>query len=183
MKKFFNRSGKKKEFELFGYDFLIDADLRTWLLEVNNNPYLGVPNNFIKELLPTMVDELMEIVLDPLFPPENYSPVEEKRFELIYREQALFRLNPIRMTTNLSENKYNVPERKTSTSKHKTGAAEKIGHKSELYNVGKEDKSLKPVYSTPSETLKYLLDNYCFNDLDPFMVPVNLILSSASLGD
>jgi hypothetical protein len=38
---------------------LIDEDYRTWLLEVNNNPYLGVPNNFIKELLPLMVDEMM----------------------------------------------------------------------------------------------------------------------------
>jgi len=39
-------------FELFGYDFLIDEDLRPWLLEVNTNPYLGVANDFIKDLLP-----------------------------------------------------------------------------------------------------------------------------------
>ena len=49
--------------------------------------------------------------------------------------------------------------------------------------MGKEEKQLKPVYSTPSETLKYLLDTYCFNDLEPFMVPVTLILSSNSLQD
>ena len=42
---------------------------------------------------------------------------------------------------------------------------------------------MKPIYSTPSETLKYLLDNYCFSDLDPFMTPVNLILSSPSLSE
>jgi hypothetical protein len=54
---------------------LVDEDFRTWLLEVNNNPYLGVPNNFIKVMLPQMVDEMMEIVLDPLFPPENYTPI------------------------------------------------------------------------------------------------------------
>ena len=48
VRKFFLRNVKKKEFELFGFDFLIDEDLRTWLLEVNNNPYLGIPNKFIK---------------------------------------------------------------------------------------------------------------------------------------
>jgi hypothetical protein len=31
-------------FELFGYDFMLDEDLRAWLIEVNTNPYLGVQN-------------------------------------------------------------------------------------------------------------------------------------------
>ena len=43
---------RKNCFELLGYDFLMDEDFRLWLLEVNNNPYLGVPNDFIKDLLP-----------------------------------------------------------------------------------------------------------------------------------
>jgi D-alanine-D-alanine ligase-like ATP-grasp enzyme len=65
----FLQTTHKLEFELFSFDFLIDEDLRTWLLEVNNNPYLGVPNNFIKDLLEQMINETLEIVLDPLFPP------------------------------------------------------------------------------------------------------------------
>jgi len=36
-----NKKERKYCFELLGYDFLIDEDFRTWLLEVNNNPYLG----------------------------------------------------------------------------------------------------------------------------------------------
>ncbi len=56
-------------YELFGYDFLVDEDLRTWLIEVNTNPYLGVPNDFIKDLLPKMADDLLKIVCDPIFPP------------------------------------------------------------------------------------------------------------------
>ena len=27
---------------------MIDEDYRVWLIEVNENPYLGVPNDFIK---------------------------------------------------------------------------------------------------------------------------------------
>lgn len=30
----------KASFEIFGFDFLIDSDLHTWLLEVNTNPCL-----------------------------------------------------------------------------------------------------------------------------------------------
>lgn len=40
---------------------------------------------------------------------------------------------------------------------------------------------MKVRYSTPVETLKYLLDTYCFNDLEPFLVPVNFILTSPKL--
>ena len=47
-----NPTKRKNSFELLGYDFLIDEDFRVWLLEVNNNPYLGVPNDFIRGLLP-----------------------------------------------------------------------------------------------------------------------------------
>jgi hypothetical protein len=54
-----------------------------------------------------------------------------------------------------------------------------------VYNIGtgKEEKVIKPIYSTPAESIKYLLDNYCFNDLDPFITPVNLLLNSPSLAD
>lgn len=63
--------GRKREFELFGYDFLVDEDLRTWLIEVNTNPYLGVPNDYIKDLLNKMLDDMLKLVADPLFPPKN----------------------------------------------------------------------------------------------------------------
>ena len=32
VRKLFLRNQKKKEFELFGFDFLIDEDFRTWLI-------------------------------------------------------------------------------------------------------------------------------------------------------
>ena len=57
-------------FELFGYDFMIDEDLRTWLIEVNTNPYLGTPNEYIGNLLPKMIDDMLEITTDKLFVPK-----------------------------------------------------------------------------------------------------------------
>ena len=56
-------------FELFGFDFLIDEDLRTWLIECNDNPHLGIANDFIKDLLPKMINELFTLVIDPIYKP------------------------------------------------------------------------------------------------------------------
>ena len=69
-KKNLNSAKRKGVFELFGYDFLIDEDLRTWLIEVNTNPHLGIPNKYIAEILPNMIDDMLELVVDPLFPPK-----------------------------------------------------------------------------------------------------------------
>ena len=50
--KYFGRGSRRKEFELFGYDFLVDEDYRVWLIEVNNNPYIGTPNATMKQVIP-----------------------------------------------------------------------------------------------------------------------------------
>jgi hypothetical protein len=64
-------SRRQNVFELFGYDFLIDEDLRTWLIEVNNNPYFGVANDYIKKVLPKMIDDMLEITVDSVYKPTN----------------------------------------------------------------------------------------------------------------
>lgn len=78
-----NPSQREHSYELFGYDFLIDEDFRVWLIEVNTNPYLGVPNEFIKDLLPKMMSELLQIVADPVFPPK-VNVMHHSTYELIY---------------------------------------------------------------------------------------------------
>lgn len=70
-------------FELLGFDFLIDEDFRVWLIEVNTNPYLGVPNDYIANLLPKMIDDLFEIVVDPVFPPVSYNTSNQNDFEIL----------------------------------------------------------------------------------------------------
>ena len=65
-----NPNMRKNCFELFGYDFLIDEDFRIWLIEINTNPYVGTPNQYIGKLLPKMMDDLFSIVLDPHFAPK-----------------------------------------------------------------------------------------------------------------
>lgn len=83
-----NPNNREHAFELFGYDFMIDEDYRTWLIEVNTNPYLGIPNDFIKGLLPKMINEMFYITLDQVYGPKKqpFSKDDTFEFELIYSD-------------------------------------------------------------------------------------------------
>ena len=76
-------------FELFGFDFLMDEEFRLWLLEINTNPYLGCPNDEMKILVPDMMEDLIQIVVDPINKPNKpLKPANhENRFELIFRDE------------------------------------------------------------------------------------------------
>jgi hypothetical protein len=54
-----------------GYDFIIDQELNTVLIEVNTNPCLEESNSLLKKILPRMVDDMLNIVMDPLFSAGN----------------------------------------------------------------------------------------------------------------
>jgi len=53
-----------QSFELFGYDFLLDDDLRTWLIEVNTNPALCMASEFGKKLVIDMLDNALKVTVD-----------------------------------------------------------------------------------------------------------------------
>lgn len=58
---------QKHTFELLGYDFIIDQELNTVLIEVNTNPCLEESNSLLKKILPRMIDDMLNVVMDPLF--------------------------------------------------------------------------------------------------------------------
>jgi hypothetical protein len=64
---------QKHTFELLGYDFIFDEELNVVLIEVNTNPCLEESNTLLKNLLPRMVDDMLNVVMDPLFGPDGGS--------------------------------------------------------------------------------------------------------------
>ena len=62
-------------FELFGYDFMLDADFRLYLIEVNTNPCLETSCPLLARIIPDVLDNTFRLVLDPMYPsPEGFNP-------------------------------------------------------------------------------------------------------------
>ncbi|EAR87036.2 tubulin-tyrosine ligase family protein (macronuclear) [Tetrahymena thermophila SB210] len=53
-------------FELFGLDFMIDDDLKVWLIEVNANPCLEQSCPLLTKIIPPLIHNTLKIAVDPL---------------------------------------------------------------------------------------------------------------------
>lgn len=82
-------------FEIFGYDFMIDENIKPFLIEINSNPCIEIiSSNIIDKIIPNMIDNAFRIVLDPIFPPPEFNPPKKitnpyhfnNKFSLIFDE-------------------------------------------------------------------------------------------------
>ena len=51
-------------FEIFGYDFIIDNKLNTWLIEVNTNPCIEESSPLLRCLIPRMLNDAFKLTID-----------------------------------------------------------------------------------------------------------------------
>ena len=68
---------KLHSFELLGYDFMIDQQLKVWLIEVNTNPCLELSCGYLSKLIPAVLENTFKLTIDQIFCP---SP-EAKKFK------------------------------------------------------------------------------------------------------
>jgi len=73
-----NKGNRKYCFEIFGYDFMIDYELKPWLIEVNTNPCLEESNKLLGMLVPRMLDDAFRMTLDE-FRTSRYQVGQTKR--------------------------------------------------------------------------------------------------------
>jgi len=97
-----NADNTQYAFEVLGYDFMLDAAGKVWLIEVNTNPCLEVSAPLLARIIPAMLDNAFRVAVDPYFPdPAIVSPgvkrmgasltgelIPENRFELIFHSQV-----------------------------------------------------------------------------------------------
>jgi hypothetical protein len=68
VKRKLNEKNRRFCFEIFGYDFLIDERMKTWLIEVNTNPCIEESSPLLAQLIPRMLDDAFKLTLDKIFP-------------------------------------------------------------------------------------------------------------------
>ena len=69
-----SRLQSKGSFEIFGFDFLVDSDYGTWLIEINTNPCLDDSTPLLSQLIPRMVNDTLKLTLDQVFLPKKGQP-------------------------------------------------------------------------------------------------------------
>lgn len=93
-----NPNNRQYCFELFGLDFMIDSRFRPLLIEANSNPCLEISGLVLGRLIPQLIENVLRIAVDPLFPPpdsaiknskkmNNLATLDTNKFELIFDQQ------------------------------------------------------------------------------------------------
>lgn len=51
---------------------MIDENFKAWLIEVNTNPCLECGCPILARIIPILVENVLKIAVDPVFPPPNW---------------------------------------------------------------------------------------------------------------
>jgi len=58
-------NNRKNSFEFFGYDFMVDDELKVWLIEVNSSPSMDSHNQpVLQRLVKSVLRDLAKVVID-----------------------------------------------------------------------------------------------------------------------
>ena len=68
VRKKINKTHRQWCMQIFGYDFMIDEEMRPWLIEANTNPCIEQSSLILENLIPRMLDDAFKLTLDEIFP-------------------------------------------------------------------------------------------------------------------
>ena len=107
-----NKYNRNYQFEIFGYDFMLDSNFNAFLIEINTNPGLEISSPWIQIVVPRMLDDALRLTIDKIFDPvydfsKNYKgdyTEEQKKLLIDSKIQYDFNsVNPINIMNNKKE--------------------------------------------------------------------------------
>ena len=91
-----NKNRRNYQFEIFGYDFMMDSEFNLFLIEINTNPGLEESSPWIKLIVPRMLDDALRLTIDHLFETKyDFDLVSKNQKENHVYENILIRYNEI----------------------------------------------------------------------------------------
>lgn len=57
---------------------MLDDKLNPLLIEANSNPCITVEGNVLARVIPAMLENVMKVAIDPVFPPPNNDAIKNK---------------------------------------------------------------------------------------------------------
>ena len=110
-KKKINKNNRNFQFEIFGYDFMLDNDFNAFLIEINTNPGLEISSPWIQIVVPRMLDDALRLTVDKVFEPiydfnKNYKgDYTEQQKKLLIDSKIQYDFNAVNPITNIKTDK------------------------------------------------------------------------------
>ena len=54
-----------KRMQILGFDIMVDADLKPWLIETNAAPALGLESEVDRRVKPKLINDMVEVIVKP----------------------------------------------------------------------------------------------------------------------
>ena len=109
------------QFEIFGYDFMLDADFNLFLIEINDDPGIEESSPWISIIIPRMLDDALRLTIDQLFNPvydfsKNYKKNKDeaklKRISENFKKDIKDNNKIIKTEDNIDKNNKNEDNKK-----------------------------------------------------------------------
>ena len=133
-----NKNGRNYQFEIFGYDFMLDNDFNVYLIEINTNPGLEESSPWIKVIVPRMLDDALRLTVDQIFEPKydfslNYKDEEEINNLKIVENNLKNKIDPNSIISNNDKLINENDKDETSEEKNKKNENKNIEDKNKKY--------------------------------------------------
>ena len=130
-----NKNGRSHQFEIFGYDFMLDSDFNVFLIEINTNPGLEISSPWIQIIVPRMLDDALRLTVDKVFEPiYDFN----KNYKGNYNEEQKKLLNDTKINYDFNAVDFDMSKKSSSilsSSMKLNTLSQKEANKNSIFNI------------------------------------------------
>ena len=158
-----NKNNRSYQFEIFGYDFMLDDEFNLFLIEINDDPGIEESSPWISIIIPRMLDDALRLTIDQIFYPgydfsKSYKKNKSKNEEIFKKIKENF-IKKIEVKNNNIKTENNVDNYDKEHNKNKERCFTERNYNSDF---------IKNNNTIENENI---YKNYKTNYISPFPVP------------